>query len=264
MTNTFATTGGTSHATPVSGLTDGSTYTYYVRCIDAAGNANTTDGAISFSIATSSTAGLVAAYGFNEGTGSTVNDGSGNGNQGTIANATWSTAGKYGGALLFNGTNAAVAIPDAASLHLTTGMTLEAWVQPTAAQGTVWRTIMLKERPGGLSYALYANTSAGRPSADINIGSDQSAAGTAGLAVNAWTHVAATYDGATLRLYVNGTLVRSVAAAGSLVAATGSLRFGGNSIWSEWFKGYIDEVRIYNRPLSATEIVNDMNKPLVP
>ena len=264
MTNTFATTGGTSHATPVSGLTDGSTYTYYVRCIDAAGNANTTDGAISFSIATSSTAGLVAAYGFNEGTGSIVNDGSGNGNQGTIANATWSTAGKYGGALLFNGTNAAVAIPDAASLHLTTGMTLEAWVQPTAAQGTVWRTIMLKERPGGLSYALYANTSAGRPSADINIGSDQSAAGTAGLAVNAWTHVAATYDGATLRLYVNGTLVRSVAAAGSLVAATGSLRFGGNSIWSEWFKGYIDEVRIYNRPLSATEIVNDMNKPLVP
>ena len=49
---------------------------------------------------------LVAAYGFNEGSGSTVADASGNGDTGTISNATWTTAGKYGNALVFNGTNA--------------------------------------------------------------------------------------------------------------------------------------------------------------
>src|SRR5271168_792732 len=50
-----------------------------------------------------STSGLVAAFSFNEGSGTTVNDSSGNGNTGTISNATWTTAGKYGGALSFNG-----------------------------------------------------------------------------------------------------------------------------------------------------------------
>ena len=51
MPGTFTTTGGTSHSTTVTGLTNGSSYTYYVRSIDAAGNANTDDFTISFSIA---------------------------------------------------------------------------------------------------------------------------------------------------------------------------------------------------------------------
>ena len=51
-------------------------------------------------------AGLVAAYGFDEGSGTTVTDASGNGNTGTITNATWAATGKYGKALQFNGTNA--------------------------------------------------------------------------------------------------------------------------------------------------------------
>ena len=73
------------------------------------------------------TAGLVASYSFDEPSGATVQDVSGNGNNGTIANATRSTAGKYGGALSFNGTNAQVNVPNSSSLQLTTGMTLEAW-----------------------------------------------------------------------------------------------------------------------------------------
>ena len=52
------------------------------------------------------TPGLVAAYGFDEGSGTTVTDASGNGNTGTITNATWAATGKYGKALQFNGTNA--------------------------------------------------------------------------------------------------------------------------------------------------------------
>jgi len=46
---------------------------------------------------------------------------------------------------------------------------------------------------------------------------------------------------------------------GALVTTTGVLGIGGNSVWGEWFAGYIDEVRIYNRVLSAGEIATDMN-----
>ena len=78
------------------------------------------------------TTGLVAAYSFNEGSGTTVGDASGTGNNGTTSNTTWSTSGKYGGALSFNGTSARVNIPNSSSLQLTTAMTLEAWVNPSA------------------------------------------------------------------------------------------------------------------------------------
>ena len=61
--------------------------------------------------------GLVAAYAFNEGSGTTVTDVSGNANNGTVSNATWATAGKYGGALSFNGTSSRVTMPDSASLQ---------------------------------------------------------------------------------------------------------------------------------------------------
>src|SRR5439155_9838817 len=68
-----------------------------------------------------------------------------------------------------------------------------------------------------------------------------------------------TYDGANLRMYVNGTLVRTQAVTGSIVETSGALRIGGNSVWGEYFSGLIDEVRIYSRALSQSEIQTDMN-----
>jgi hypothetical protein len=216
-------------------------------------------------VAAASATGPVAAYGFNEGTGGTLGDSSGNGRQGTIANATWSTTGRYGRSLLFNGTTAWVTVADAAALDLTTGMTLEAWVRPTVAMTNAWRSVLMKERGTGLSYALYANSESRRPSANINTGGlDRTARGIDDIPPDVWTHLAATYDGATVRLYVNGTLVRSTAASGAIVAGTGALRIGGNSIRGEWFRGYIDEVRVYSRALTAAEIANDMNTPIGP
>jgi hypothetical protein len=140
-------------------------------------------------------------------------------------------------------------------------MTLEAWVRPTVVSN--WRTIMLKERTGGLVYAMYGNTDTNRPSGHAFIGASEfDTRGTAQLAVNTWTHLAATYDGLNLRLYVNGTQVSSRALTGSMSASTGALRIGGNTIWQEWFAGLIDEVRVYNRALSATEVAQDMNRPV--
>jgi glucose/arabinose dehydrogenase/PKD repeat protein len=264
MSGTFATTGGTAHSTPVGGLVNGASYNYYVRCSDTAANVNTTDTAIGFSVASTSS-GPVAAYGFNEGTGTTLGDSSGNGRTGAITNATWFATGRFGRALLFNGTNASVTVVDAASLDLSTGMTLEAWVQPNVAMGATWRSVLMKERAPGLSYSLYANGDSGRPSSDVNTGGiDQTVAGPASVPANVWTHLAATFDGTTLRLYVNGALVQSKAVSGAIVPGTGALKIGGNAIWGEWFRGYIDEVRIYNRALTPAEIVSDMSAAIVP
>ena len=77
-------------------------------------------------------------------------------------------------------------------------MTLSAWVYPTAA-GNVWRTVMMKEVPGELSYVLYANEDVDVPAAYVRIGSDSRRVGGAStLPLNAWTHLAATYDGSNL------------------------------------------------------------------
>ena len=82
---------------------------------------------------------------------------------------------------------------------------------------------------------------------------------TSSLPLNTWTHIATTYDGTTLRLSVNGVQVGQLAYSGAITTSTGALKIGGNAVWGECFQGDIDEVRIYNRALTATEIQADMN-----
>ena len=204
--------------------------------------------------------GLVAAYSFNEGAGTTVADLSGNGNTGTVSGTTWTTAGKYGGALSFNGTSALVTIPDAASLRLTSAMTLEAWVNPSAIT-SAWRDVIYKADD---NYYLEATSSnASRPSVGGTFaGSGANIYGTAALTANTWAHLAATYDGATLRLYVNGTQVSSVARTGALATSTNPLQIGGDSLYGQFFQGLIDEIRVYNVVLTAAQVQADMNAPL--
>ena len=210
--------------------------------------------------------GLVLALGFDETTGAAVTDASGQGNHGTISGATRTTAGRFGGALSFDGVNDWVTVADAASLDLTNRLTIEAWVFPTALNSE--ETVVLKEASGALVYALYGDNGAQRPGAFVRIagttGSSTSALGSAVLPLNGWTHLAMTYDGAQLRLFVNGTLVRIVVRTGLMANSAGPLRIGGNAIWSEFFNGRIDEVRIYNRALTASEILTDMTAPVAP
>src|SRR6185436_2157336 len=93
---------------------------------------------------------------------------------------------------------------------------------------------------------------------EVFIGSERSATGTAALPLNAWSHLATTYDGSLVRLYVNGVLASSTAVTGAMTASTGVLHLGGNGVWGEWFAGLIDEVRVYDRALSAPEVQQDM------
>src|SRR5207244_2899749 len=204
--------------------------------------------------------GLVAAYGFNEGTGTSTADASGNLNTGSVNGASWTSTAKFGKALTFSGTSN-VSLASATSLDLGGAMTLEAWVRPTNLSG--WRPVVVRELTGALAYALYANDNVSRPSGWLRTsGVSQSAVGSASLAMNTWSHLATTYDGSVLRLYVNGVQTGSRAVTGTIATSTQPLRLGANVVSSQYFRGQIDEVRIYNRALTAFEIQTDMATPV--
>ena len=207
--------------------------------------------------------GLIAAYGFDEGAGSIAGDASGKGHAGDIKQAAWSNAGRFGGALDFDGINDWVTIADAADLDFRDAITMEAWVNPRSLAG--WNTILLKEAPTGLAYSLYANDFYPlHPAGYVNVGgaNDVSVVDATALKLNTWSHVAMTYDGAMLRLYINGREEGRRALTGRIVATNKELRIGGNDVWGEFFNGRIDEVRLYGRALQPMEIARDMNTPV--
>jgi chitodextrinase len=204
--------------------------------------------------------GLVSAYSFDQGTGTSLTDSSGNGNHGTISGATWTTQGQFGSALSFEGIDDLVTVNDDPSLDLTTGMTLEAWVFPTGLSQP--RPVVVKERSGKAAYALYANSDTNTPSGEVSTPGNRDVRGNATLPLNTWTHLGVTYDGAMLRLYINATHVASRSVSGSIVTSTGVLRIAGNSVRGEYFQGRVDEVRIYNRALTAGELQTDMSSPI--
>jgi hypothetical protein len=149
-------------------------------------------------------------------------------------------------------------VNDSASLNLTTGLTIEAWVYPTAALSG-WTDVVMKERSGGASYYLVAGSEWDRAVGGLNIAGERMVISGVAVPLNTWTHLTTTYDGAYQRLYVNGSLMASRTQSGAISTAPGPLRIGGNSIWGEYFRGMIDDVRIYSRALSGSEIVSDMN-----
>ena len=210
--------------------------------------------------------GLVAAYSFDN-NGGTPLDYSGNGYYGSALNAVTVPQGRFGSAMSFNGTNAWVSVGSKALLALSTGMTLEAWVYPTAAMSGL-DTVVMKEQlatattPGTATYLLAANNSANQPMSAVWNGSEATVNGNTQIPPNQWTHLASTYDGQYQSLYVNGVLVETLPQTGPIATSTGSLRIGGNSIWGGYFQGYIDEVRIYNRALSNAQIISDSTTAL--
>ena len=140
-------------------------------------------------------------------------------------------------------------------------MTLEAWVNPTVVN-RAWRDVIYK---GDDNYYLMG-TSSRNPAVPVGGGRFGGAGvqvnGTAALVVGTWTHLAVTYDGATMRLYVNGVQVATRARTGNMVTSANPLQIGGDSIYGQFFTGLIDEVRVYNQARTATEIQADMTTPI--
>jgi hypothetical protein len=225
---------------------------------DSSGNTTTSSGA---AVEVHNT-GLVAAYSFDEASGSTVTDAV-NHHDGTIVGgATRVASGRFGGALSFDGSSGRVAIPHDATLALGVGMTVEAWVRPAA--GTSVSSVVMKEQPGGYTYALFANGDTNVPTGNVFTTSPYVARGPSSLTLGTWTHLAMTWDGSVLKLYDDGAEVDSVATAGALPSGTGELSIGGSSAGSQFFNGLVDNVRIYDHALAADQVRADVNAPVTP
>ena len=156
----------------------------------------TTSPAVTVTVDNSAPAGPspVAAYSFDDGDRARPLGGRhGRGHTGAIREATWAAAGRNGKALQFDGVNDWVTIDDAADLRLSSAMTLEAWINPSKVDG--WRTAIMKERTGDLAYALYSSG----PGQAERLRHQRLGAGEPALTANTWSHLAATYDGATIR-----------------------------------------------------------------
>ena len=231
---------------------------------DLSGNA-TTSAPVVVNVQNVLPSGLVAAWAFNEGSGSLAHDSTVNGHTGTIFQAQWAAVGRFGGALSFNGFNSWVTVANSPLLMLAAGMTLEAWVYLDNIDG--FETVILKERgTDTLSYTLYAHDPDRRPVGPGGYArttdGETGAGGSTPLPLNTWVHLATTYDGANVRTYADGVLLQATPLTGNISNTSDVLRMGGNAVWGEFLEGMIDEVRIYNRALTRDEILADRLTPL--
>ena len=207
--------------------------------------------------------GLLAAYSFEASSGTTLTDVTGQNNTVTLANGpTWGS-GMYGNALSFDGSNDVGTASSANSALNLTGrsLTISAWINPRSNSG--WQMIVNKPYTAGHSapyfdWSLHRETSSGRLVAFFGCDAQQRASN-ASIPLNTWTHVAVTYDGTSLRHYINGALDRTTSLSCS-ISNTNSrpIRIGANGAGTEVMNGSIDDVRIYNRPLTAAEIQGDL------
>jgi len=154
-------------------------------------------------------------------------------------------------AVAFDGTNDNVKIANSASLGLSSPLTLEAWIKPTLLPSSGnFASVLTKAE----SYSLQFNG----PRLEFTImqsGTRKRLQAPVGaIAAGQAYHVVGTYDGATQRLYVNGTQVASTALTGAASATTSPLYLGSWNGSEEFFKGTIDEVAVYGSTLSAARV----------
>ena len=259
----IATPTGTTYSD--TGLLPASTYRYQVRATDAAGNFS---GYSNIASATAAATGRVAAYAFDAGTGTTTADASGNGLTGTLAGATWTPAGKYGNALAFDGMTSYVDLGNPIPLQLTGSMTWSAWVFATGNPPNDGQIIA--KSAGSDGWKLKTSPDTGPHTFAVAVSPNGSTHAqrysTTTRVLNTWYHVAGVYNATaqTLDIYVNGVLdngVLSGTVPAALVNSPQNVNIGRRPA-GYYFQGIIDEVRIYNRALSAAEVATDMNTPV--
>jgi hypothetical protein len=208
------------------------------------------------------TDGLVCYWNFNERRGSIAHDRSGNGNNGYIYGATWTT-GKCGSALRIKGRGCVANIPSSYDSSITTAFTVAAWIKWYGAPLYQHGSIIFDGR-GGPSTGdgfLFSITGAGKLRLWLNDYNGVSVCtSNYTIPIRTWTFVTGVFDSSSnaMRLYINGdldntsTVTQPYTQSGSGVIGNNHF-FDGN--WAP-MNGVEDEVRIYDRPLSQVEITN--------
>ncbi|MCD4789746.1 MAG: LruC domain-containing protein, partial [Bacteroidales bacterium] len=215
--------------------------------------------------------GLISSWHFNENSGTTLFD-SEDGNNGTIYGATW-TDGISGSALKFNGTDDYVLVPDAENLNITQSLSIMAWVNFNSLgatsnfNGIVAKWCHAAQGGTGWGYGLFkaqitnkiafaTASSAGGGYADAYSNSVPT--------LHEWCHVAGTYDGTTMLLYINGELQNDTGTQSGIYDNEEPVTIGSFEINTTdfWFNGEIDEVSIWNIALSAEEVQAIYNSQL--
>ncbi len=208
--------------------------------------------------------GPVAYYNFEEGSGGTVYDRSGYGNNGSWAGTLGSqwTQGKYGWGGNFNGTDNYIDTGSNAMVNNITGpITVSTWINYTGAvaKGVVskfeWSTG--NHRSWQLNcvstYCSFNVSPDGTSTNQVTLNS----AGT--LNYNQWYYITAEYTGSQLQFYINGQLSGTTNYSSGLYKGTNDVTIGSNNISEQFLQGKLDQVKIYNYAISQKQIIQDMN-----
>ena len=194
--------------------------------------------------------GAVASWAFNEGSGTTTADASGNGNTGVLmGNTAWVT-GTFGTALSFSGSGAYINVKESASLELSKTMTVAFWVNASNVTGDDQRIVSKNYdwdvKLNGSSHA--PQLSSGSKYAQLNYS----------LPMGSWVHVAFTLSSGVVTGYINGAPIgmssNTFTSGYSLPASQYGLYIGTDAGLSQFAKGMIDDVRIYNQALTAAQV----------
>ncbi len=210
--------------------------------------------------------GLVGYWSFEDGSGTKATDFSGNGNEGTLTNGPTFIAGKHGKALNFDGSNDYVAVNDASPLR-STDITIAGWIKGRSGSASTWQSIVTKDNGNNSNRNYWLGlTNGGGPYG--NLGSilllaktssgvdDVLATGGADLRDSQWHFIVAVIDDVadTSAVYVDGVSVGTDTHTGTVYTGSENFEIGRDSSAGIPFDGAIDDLRIYNRVLSGTEI----------
>ncbi|MBS3163702.1 hypothetical protein J4427_03380 [Candidatus Woesearchaeota archaeon] len=193
---------------------------------------------------------LVLYLKFDENTGTVVDDSSGMNNNGQIEGATWVPAGKVGSALHFDGVDDYVTVPHSSSLNFGSFFTWGIWIKPpttiTSSRVIIRKgegKVVLLGTGGALKFTI--------DGVDCSVAAGFLTAGT-------WNHIAVTYDNSNKKIYVNGVLRNTCSQTynlqNTLSVNIGTLYVPNPVNPVNVFVGNIDEVKMYNRPLTEAEI----------
>ncbi len=205
--------------------------------------------------------GVRGAWTFDEGTGTAANDYSGNGNNGTFYNTpVWST-GKFKNALSFNGSNTIVYRTSGNNLPLgNSPRTYAAWIKPAGYPDATYNGIVAYGSTAANSGSLLSIKNDGRLSMAFWSNDTYQTTGNAAT-LNEWNHAAFAYSGGTtVKFYMNGQFVQeSSLSGGAANTQNGYIRLGSTDYVGRVFNGLIDEIRMYDKALTDSEILDLYN-----